>query len=70
MKFIFFLKIRLIFNLIYCFCMFVNKHFTSRMRVSQKAKGVIVRNLRHIILCIKTKILIDFDTCISVPLIL
>ena len=28
-KFVFFLKNRLIFNIIYCFCMFVNKHFAN-----------------------------------------
>ena len=27
MKFVFFLKSRLLFNIFYCFCMFVKKHF-------------------------------------------
>ena len=39
-----------------------------RVCISQKSKGVIVRNLRHIISYIKTKILTDFHICISVPL--
>ena len=38
------------------------------VRVTQKAKGVIMRNLRDIILYVKTKILIDFHICIRVPL--
>ena len=28
-EFVFFLKSRLIFNIFYCFCMFVNKHFAN-----------------------------------------
>ena len=28
-KFVFFLKIRLLFKVFYCFCMFVNKHFPN-----------------------------------------
>ena len=38
------------------------------MRISQKVNSVVIRNLRHIIY-VKTKILIDFHICISVPLI-
>ena len=40
----------------------------SRVLISQKAKGVIMRNLRYIIFYVKTKILTDFHICISAPL--
>ena len=36
------------------------------MHISQKVKGVLMRNLQHII--IGTKILADFQICISAPL--
>ena len=38
------------------------------MRISQKVKGVIMRNLRDTILYVKTNIWQDFHICISVPL--
>ena len=40
----------------------------SPVRISQKAKGAMMRSLRHIIFYVKTKILTDFHICISVPL--
>ena len=40
----------------------------SRVRISQKAKGVIMRNLRNVVFYVKTKILTDFHICISLPL--
>ena len=63
------LKSRLLFNLFYCFCMFVKKIFQiSWVCISQKVNSVIVQNFRHIYFYVKTKILIDFHICISVPL--
>ena len=38
------------------------------MRVSQKVKGVIMRNLRDTIFYVKTNVLQNFYICISVPL--
>ena len=38
------------------------------MRISQKVKGVIMRNLRGTIFYMKTNVLQDFHICISVPL--
>ena len=40
----------------------------SDEHISQKVKGVLMWNLRHIIFYMKTKILADFQICISVPL--
>ena len=40
----------------------------SDVHISQKVKGVLMWNLRHIIFYMKTKILADFQICISVPL--
>ena len=45
-KFLIFLKSRLIFLLLYCFSMFVNKTFhISHVRISQNVKGVLMWNL-------------------------
>ena len=41
--------------------------YISQVRISQKAKGVIMWNLRHIIFYVKVKVLTDFHICISVP---
>ena len=38
------------------------------VRISQKLKSVLIWNLQHNIFNIKTKILADFQICISVPL--
>ena len=40
----------------------------SKVRISQKTKGVITRNLRDTIFSMKTNVLQDFHICISVPL--
>ena len=42
----------------------------SHVRISQKVKGVLMWNLQHIFLHMKTKILADFQICISAPLII
>ena len=41
----------------------------SKERISQKGKGVILRNLRDTIFYMRTNVLQDFHICISVPLI-
>ena len=49
--------------------MFVNKHFANlKCSLSQKVKGVIMRNLRDTIFYMKTNVLQYFHICISVPL--
>ena len=63
-----FLKSRLLFNAIYCFCMFVKNIHISKVHISQKVKDVIMRNLRDTIFYMKTNVLQDFCICISVPL--
>ena len=40
----------------------------SKVRLSQKVKGVIMCNLRDTIFCMNTDVLQDFHICISVPL--
>ena len=37
-KLAFFLKSRLLFNIFYCFCMFVNKHFANSTIKDKKVK--------------------------------
>ena len=66
-KFVNFLKSSLIFNTFYCFWMFVNKLFTSHVRVCQKVK-VFFNVKSSIYFHTKTKILADSQVCISVPL--
>ena len=66
-KFIFFVKIRLISNIFHC--LRKQTFRPSRCALSQKVKGVIMWNFRHIIFHVKTKILTDFHIYISVPLI-
>ena len=64
----FFLKSRPLFNIFCCFCMFVNKHLLHLRWVYLKSKQCYnVKPLAYYIY-VKTKILIDFDICISVPL--
>ena len=64
-----FLQSRLLFNAFYCFCMFVkNISQISQVRISQKMKCVIMRNLRDTIFYMKTNVLQDFLICMSVPL--
>ena len=62
-----FLKIRLIFNVFYCFRMFVNKHFTilGRECISQKCYDVIP-SVHYFY--VKTKMLVDFQIWISLSL--
>ena len=40
----------------------------SKVRLSQKVKGVIMHTLRGTIFCMKTNVLQNFHICISVPL--
>ena len=49
--------------------MFVNKTFRiSKVRISEKVKGVMMRNRRGTTFYMKTNVLQDFHICISVPL--
>ena len=68
MKFVNFLKSRLIFNIFYCFWMFVNKCFTYVTCAYLRKEKVF--NVKSSTYCFqrKTKILTDFQFCISVPL--
>ena len=69
MKFVSFLKIRVIFNVFYGFWMFANQTFhKSHVRISQKVKGDFNVKSSTYYFHMKTKILADFQTCISVPL--
>ena len=43
--------------------MFVNKHFIYLGVYISKSNGLVMRNLRHIIMCISA----EFHICISVP---
>ena len=66
-EFVNFLKSRLIFNIFYCFWMFVNKLFTfSRVHISENKTCLNVKSSAYY-LHMKTKILPDFWICISVP---
>ena len=69
MKFVSFLKLRVIFNVFYGFWMFANQTFhKSHVRISQKVKGDFNVKSSTYYFHMKTKILADFQTCISVPL--
>ena len=69
MKFANFLKIRLIFNICYCFWMFVNKLFTyPRVHISKNKRCFNMKSSTYYFY-MKTKILADFQICDSVPLI-
>ena len=51
-KFVNFLNSRLIFNIFYCFWMFVNKHFdVYHVHIFQKVKRVMMWNLQQIFSC-------------------
>ena len=66
----FFFKCRLLFNVFYCFCMFVKKHFAYlryALRIFQRIKGIIMRNPCDAFY-MKTNVLQTFHICISVPL--
>ena len=49
MKFVFFLKSRLTFNIFYCFCMFVNKHFIYLRCVYSISKSKTVLGIIHLV---------------------
>ena len=40
----------------------------SRVRITQKVNAVIIWNLQHIIFYVKTKIAVDFQICMRLPL--
>ena len=66
----FFWKSRLLFNIFYCFCMFVNKYFIHLSGAhNSKSKWCYNAELSAYYFYVKTKISIDFQICISVPLI-
>ena len=67
-KFVFFLKSRLLFNIFYCFCIFVNKHFIYLAAHNSTCKYCYNAKLSADYFYVKTKISIDFQICISVPL--
>ena len=67
MKFLFFLKSRLLFNILYCFCMFVNKHFIITGVYISKIKRCYNSKLSAYYFQVKTKISVEFHICISVP---
>ena len=68
MKFGNFLKTRLIFILVFCFWMFVNKlTYTSRSHISKCKRCFSVKSLTYYF-HVKTKLLAEFQICISVPL--
>ena len=64
-KFVFFLKSRLLFNVFYCFCMFVNKHFTYLRCANLKAWKVLKCAICVLLFFMLRRI---FHICISVPL--
>ena len=68
MKFVFFLKSRLIFKRFYCFCMFVNRHFTNMGAYISKSKRCYNAKPSAYYFYMKTKISLDFHICIGVPL--
>ena len=68
-KFVNFLKSRLIFILSYYFSMLVNKLFTYLTCVCLKTYKVFLMWISSTYFHVKTKILADFQICISVPLI-
>ena len=67
-KFLFFLKSRLIFKRFYCLCMFLNKHFIKTGAYISKSKRCWNAKLSVYYLYVKTKTSLDLYICISVPL--
>ena len=64
MKFVFFLKSRLILKIFYCLCMFVKKLFISMgAHVSKSKRCYIAKPSAYYL----TKIPLNFGICISVP---
>ena len=57
MKFVFFLESKLLFNILYCSCMFVHKHFdVLNVKHSEYHFYIYVKAKRK-----------DFDICVSAP---
>ena len=69
MKLVNFLKSRLVFDIFYCFWMFVNNHFTFLTCAISKIKMRYNVESSTYYFIVKTKILLDFQICISVPLL-
>ena len=68
MKVVFFLKIRLLFKIFYCSFMFLNKHFINKGEYISKSKRYYNEKPVAYNFYIRTKILLKFCICISVPL--
>ena len=68
-NFVSFLKGRPIFKRFYCFCKFVTKHFKNTGLSISKKTCYNAKPLAYYIY-VKTKILLDFHICISIPLII
>ena len=69
-KFVCFLKSRLVFNIFYCFLMFINKHFIYLGCASLKNEWCYYTKPSAYYFYMRTKISEDFQICISVPLTL
>ena len=67
MRFVFFLKSRLVVNALYCFCMFV-KNISKTLRVNN-SKTLRIKNaiFSGYYFYMNTRIKGDFQICISVP---
>ena len=65
-KFTYFLKSRLLFNILYCFCMFVNKHFAYLWCTYLKKWKCYNAQSTLYYFYTKTNLLQDFHICISV----
>ena len=70
MKFVFFLKSRLIFKMFFCFCMFVNKHFINTSAYISKSKRHHNAKTSAYYFYVRTKIPSNFHICIGVPLMI
>ena len=69
-KFVFFLKSRLLFSVFYCFCVFVNKHFIiSGVHISKNEQNHHAKPSAYHFY-VKTEVSVDFYICSSVPLII
>ena len=66
-KLVIFLKSRLLFNVFYCFCMFLNKHFTN-LKYAYLKKWKLLCVIMWYYFYMKTNVLLDFHICISVTL--
>ena len=68
MKVVFFLKISLIFKIVCCFFIFVNKNFVNKGAYISKSKRCCNAKPSVFYFYMMTKIPLDFCICISVPL--